>query len=390
MPEVIATLGEWKRALQIDAAALALTPHDLNAWPTRGQRHAGNYQKGHFRWHGLDISIETAKGGTRTAKDGAWTRQLTLPYGYIRRTTGTDGDQVDCFLGPYLNSPTVFVINQTAQDGTLDEHKCMIGFLDLEAAVRGYRSNYPVDWQGLDSVRAMGVAAFKDWLRHGDLTVHAENPNHDERGRFTSGAGSAKAAFASQLQGWLAGRTEEREIHEALATVYQSRAERVFDAMTPTALERFNANLRSVQFYRSSSQLTEALVQDMLNSGALPADLPTNYSVGGAYDQVDHTLHLDGGFDRESTDLVYAHEFSHVVDTGSRYSDHRDWREAWREEVNRVDAPLSQYARVNAAEGFAEFGRALYVAHQLGGGATDRLAEAFPLAMTFWRSRGLA
>ncbi|MCC0052551.1 MAG: hypothetical protein H6884_00665 [Rhodobiaceae bacterium] len=34
--------------------------------PTEAQAEAGNYQKGHIKAHGLDITIETAKGKTRS------------------------------------------------------------------------------------------------------------------------------------------------------------------------------------------------------------------------------------------------------------------------------------------------------------------------------------
>jgi len=174
MPEVLATLAEWRRALQLDAS-IALTPHDINSWPTLGQKEAGNYKKGHFKWNGLDLSIEIAKGGTRTATDGSWSRTLTWAYGYIRGTVGKDGEQVDCYVGPYPLSDTVFVINQARQDGGLDEHKAMLGFRDEPSAIRGYLSNYPVGWKGLHSVRAMSVAEFKDWLKYGNLTVHASD-----------------------------------------------------------------------------------------------------------------------------------------------------------------------------------------------------------------------
>lgn len=89
--------------LTVAAAAAQVAPA-----PTEAQKEAGNYKKGHARWNGLDLSIETAKGQTRsgTGPDGnPWSVTMPADYGYFRRTEGADGDHVDFYMGPGQHEP---------------------------------------------------------------------------------------------------------------------------------------------------------------------------------------------------------------------------------------------------------------------------------------------
>ena len=57
---------------------------------------------------------------------------------------------------------------------------------------------------------------------------------------------------------------------------------------------------------------------------------------------------------------IYAHEMAHAADrigNGNTFSASKSWAEAYAHEINRDDVPLSNYARQNAQEGFAEFVR---------------------------------
>ncbi len=158
----------------IDTAAheAATSPNNDLPAPTEAQIEAGNYKKGKVRLHGLELSIENPRGSERSGKrpDGSeWRHTMSDHYGYIRRTTGADGEQVDVYLGPQEESGQVFVVDQlNQQDGSFDEHKVMLGFPDEESAVAAYRSNFDADWQ-MGKVSAMPVAEFKDWLKGGDL-----------------------------------------------------------------------------------------------------------------------------------------------------------------------------------------------------------------------------
>ncbi len=60
--------------------------------PTEEQKKAGNYQKGHVRLYGLDITIENPKGSFRSgvSKQGKkWETELKHHYGYITRVRKT-------------------------------------------------------------------------------------------------------------------------------------------------------------------------------------------------------------------------------------------------------------------------------------------------------------
>jgi diguanylate cyclase (GGDEF)-like protein len=142
--------------------------------PTPGQMEAGNYKKGHVRVEGLDISIETPRGGVRTAKDGSWrVEDFPADYGYIRRSKGADGDHVDVFVGDAAGSGRVFVIDQLdAETGRFDEHKVMVGFPDEQAAVGTYRRGFSdgrAD-ERIGAVTPMTTEQFKGWLKGGDTT----------------------------------------------------------------------------------------------------------------------------------------------------------------------------------------------------------------------------
>lgn len=161
-------------AARIDEQAhqAATSPTNTHPEPTPAQIEAGNYRKGHVRFQGLDISVENPRGSERsgTRPDGTeWRHTMSDHYGYIRRTEGADGEQVDVYLGPDENSQRVFIVDQVnQQDGSFDEHKVMLGYPDRAAAVAAYRSNFDKGWK-VGPVTEMSLDEFKGWLASGDL-----------------------------------------------------------------------------------------------------------------------------------------------------------------------------------------------------------------------------
>lgn len=156
--------------------------------PTEAQKEAGNYAKDHVRVQGLEVSIENRKGSQRsgTGKDGkSWSVKMPAHYGYIRGTVGSDGDHVDCYLGPHVKAPNVYVVDQVdADSGKFDEHKCLIGFSSKEQALGTYRKGFS-DGRGGDRIGAvseMTVPHFKEWLK--------------EYGRVARASGGRVQAFA--------------------------------------------------------------------------------------------------------------------------------------------------------------------------------------------------
>lgn len=159
------------------AAHIAEQSKAVDTNPTDGQKEAGNYRKGHVKVHGLDISIENPRGSWREGgpPGNRWKAKLPHHYGDIKRTIGGDQDNMDCFIGPHLKSPHVFVIDQHHLAGSkdFDEHKCMIGFGSKTQAREAYHRAFS-DGRGKERIghlETMTVDEFKDWLKNSDTTA---------------------------------------------------------------------------------------------------------------------------------------------------------------------------------------------------------------------------
>lgn len=135
--------------------------------PTEAQKEAGNYKKGHIKINGFDVTIEQPAGSVRSGKDAngkEWSVTMNNTYGYIRGTESVDGDHIDVFLGPDMNSDMVYVVDQVNTDGSFDEHKVMMGFSSLEDARSAYLSNYEEGWKGLGNITGVALDEFKKWI----------------------------------------------------------------------------------------------------------------------------------------------------------------------------------------------------------------------------------
>lgn len=156
--------------------------HEIAPNPTEPQKEAGNYQKGHQYWNGLNVSWEHAKGGERNGVDPntgkPWSSKIAYEgYGYIRGTIGKDKDHIDIGMGPHPESDHVVVVDQkNPRTGLFDEHKVLAGYLDTKSAIEGYKANYPKDWRGLGKVTETNVEGLKNWLENGDHKKPASAP----------------------------------------------------------------------------------------------------------------------------------------------------------------------------------------------------------------------
>jgi len=93
---------------------------------------------------------------------------MHFPYGFIRLTGGSDGDSVDCYIGPNKNSRRVFVVHQQVPEtGIYDEDKCMLGFNSPQDAKFGYLIHYddPKFFQSMDE---WDIDDFADHIRKKD------------------------------------------------------------------------------------------------------------------------------------------------------------------------------------------------------------------------------
>lgn len=165
-----------KKALDLEQLAR------LDHQPSQGRKDAGNYRMGHARIHGLDITIETPKGGTRTGTDRTgrtWSCTMGADYGYIRGIEGADKDHLDCYLGPDHEADEVHLIHQIdPETGAFDELKCCLGFPSKHDAVQAYQRSYEPGWKGLGRVQTLSVPAFKEWLKTQPRTVAKAQTSH--------------------------------------------------------------------------------------------------------------------------------------------------------------------------------------------------------------------
>jgi hypothetical protein len=144
------------------------------AKPTEAQKESGNYKKAHVKIHGLDIAIENPRGSLRSGIDAngkKWSVKMPDHYGYFKKTEGKDGDAVDCYVGPDLNSDNAFIIDQKdAKTGAFDEHKVMLGYSSKGAAKDAYERAFS-DGKGMDrlgAITTVAVADLRAWLRDGN------------------------------------------------------------------------------------------------------------------------------------------------------------------------------------------------------------------------------
>lgn len=137
--------------------------------PSEAQKEAGNYQKGHIKVDGFDVTIENPKGSIRRGTDAdgkQWEQEMHNTYGYIKGTEGVDGDHIDVFLSDNPASGKVWVIDQVnPKTGEFDEHKVMYGFPDAMQATQAYLSNYEEGWQGLGAITGISRDEFKKWVK---------------------------------------------------------------------------------------------------------------------------------------------------------------------------------------------------------------------------------
>jgi Inorganic Pyrophosphatase len=167
--------------------------------PTEAQKESGNYRKGHIVLHGLPITIENARGSTRRGigPDGKpWSSVLPAHYGYLKGSTGADGDHVDCYIGKYPASKRVFVVNQhNERTGRFDEHKCMLAYPNKAMALKDYERAFS-DGKGKDrigSVVEMNLDDFKERLKR--LGAFVKSIKRAAGGRIGYAEGGAPSMF---------------------------------------------------------------------------------------------------------------------------------------------------------------------------------------------------
>lgn len=161
---VAAARAELEEANDKSNNAIMFRTEATKAKPTAAEIASDNYPKRKLGWQGLTIAIENEAGSTRsgTNRDGeTWSRKMAYAYGEIQQTEGTDGDPVDCFLGPDEDAQFVYVVHARKVNrwDEFDEDKSMLNFTTQEAATAAFLASYS-DPRFLGPITAMPVIEF--------------------------------------------------------------------------------------------------------------------------------------------------------------------------------------------------------------------------------------
>jgi hypothetical protein len=132
----------------------------------KSMTYSGHKLQGKKKVQGMDISIENRKGSVRSGKDQdgkAWKTKMRIPYGYFLGTQGTDGDHLDTFIGPNINSRLVYIVHiNNPKTGKYDEDKVFLGFDDPDDVHKEFNKHYDNGNKYFDSIDEMTITQFKD------------------------------------------------------------------------------------------------------------------------------------------------------------------------------------------------------------------------------------
>jgi hypothetical protein len=185
-------------------------------------------------YQGIPVSIENRKGTVREGVDPdgtPWRVKMNYAYGRIPRTRGSDGDMLDCYLGPEKDTQAVYIIEQVDPDtGLFDEHKCMLGFATKADAVSGYKSQYTKSgFYGGCITKTL--EEFKEWIK--ELT-----PAKTERRNIESRV--ANGVRVVDTEDGVKNRTQDLKVYGANGNIIED--EKIgFDALVAKLMKEGNS-----------------------------------------------------------------------------------------------------------------------------------------------------
>ena len=119
------------------------------------KREANDPVKSKRNYKGIDIDIEWPRGSIRSYKGSdTYATHMKCDYGYTAGITGSDGEELDIYLGPD-DTDTAFIIEQMKEDGSYDEDKVMLGFASEDDAIEMYLQHMPAYMLG--EIRAVPI-----------------------------------------------------------------------------------------------------------------------------------------------------------------------------------------------------------------------------------------
>jgi hypothetical protein len=143
-------------------------------------------------YQGLTVHVDRPIGTVQqgTDEDGQpWSRTYSCDYGYLPRTTGGDGEELDVFLGTDPDATKAHWVVQQKNDGAFDELKLLLGFPSADEARAAYLAHVPekhlrsLETTSIAQVRALcGVepglkAAPAPTTKDAPMESHADAPD---------------------------------------------------------------------------------------------------------------------------------------------------------------------------------------------------------------------
>lgn len=142
------------------------------------------------KWNGLTLHIQTPADGIRRGVDkegNHWSQRIPFAYGEIVGTEGIDKEPVDCIVGDHLgcDGEKVYIVQMPkAKSG---EDKCMLGFLTISAAKKGFLACYGGDVAFFGKIKSVSVRMFKLLLnRHSGKSLIQAMVGYDYDYRLTA------------------------------------------------------------------------------------------------------------------------------------------------------------------------------------------------------------
>jgi hypothetical protein len=139
-----------------------------------------------IEFQGITVRIDRPSGFVQRGKDekgNTWERVYKTDYGYIPKTRGGDGEGIDVYLGPDKHSALAYWISQRKLDGSFDEYKLMLGFMDRRSAKSMWAAHVPERLFGgiattpIGIVKALlGIEAGPLVKSIGELTFEPDEP----------------------------------------------------------------------------------------------------------------------------------------------------------------------------------------------------------------------
>lgn len=314
----------------------------------------------------MDSKLEELLGKRVVAKRLGWDELLTAeqlldldPADYYE-TYNLSG-VLEAFDVPEAPEHGAFLVclvgGQEADPKTVEE--------DLTA--NAFNPNQPRDakgrWLGKDAAFEGGNAAF-------DKTASGSTVQDKER-RATDSKASRDRAVARMDRIIDAHTTLSPEAKAK----YKSEFKKAVNKMPGKAVDEILENVKKVKFYENTTELSKE---------RFPALHAQGKQAGGAYNQQEGRISLDGDHQGVPASEIYTHEMGHAIDHNWKHSNSKEWTEAWTAECRDARVVPTHYAKTSAREGFAEFCRLAFK----GPNNRKTLQEKFPRMYTYFERNG--